>query len=51
MLAENLGMTVAELNTRLTQTEYNKWRAFYAYRNALEQQAAEKAKAEAKVRR
>jgi hypothetical protein len=44
ILAERLGMTVAELNETMTEPEYQSWRAFHVYRNAMEEKALKEAK-------
>lgn len=35
-LAKELGMTVDEMNERLSNQEYLKWRAYYNYKHTLE---------------
>ena len=49
MIAEKLGMTVAELNATMTDGEFHQWRAFLSYRAALTE--AEQKKAQAKAPR
>jgi hypothetical protein len=36
ILAERLGMTVAQMRDAMSNAEYVEWRAFYVYRNAME---------------
>lgn len=36
-LAEQLGMTVQQMNDQLSNDEYLSWRAFYVYRNAMKE--------------
>ncbi len=40
VLAEALGMTVADLRDRMSNDEYLSWRAFYAWRAAQRELAA-----------
>lgn len=35
VLAEKLHMTVEDMQDRMSNVEYNQWRAFYVYRNAM----------------
>lgn len=49
LLAEKLGMTVAELQARMGYDEYVRWRAFWSWRNW--KQNFEQDKAAAKQRR
>jgi hypothetical protein len=44
MVAEKLGMTVAELRERMTPAELAGWNAFFNLRNRHEREAAEKAR-------
>lgn len=37
-------MTVAELGERMSSDEFTRWRAFHAYRHALEEKAAKRSK-------
>ncbi len=44
-LAETLGRTVAELRATMANDEYQEWRAFYTWRNAMAEFEVAKAKA------
>lgn len=44
-------MTVSELGERMTSDEFTAWRAFYAYRAALQKNEAAKAERESKGKR
>ncbi len=44
LLAEALGMTVAEIRDRMSNAEYIEWRAFYTYRAAMRELANKEAK-------
>jgi hypothetical protein len=44
-------MTVDEMRERISNREYNQWRAFDSYRAAMEELALKKAEAKGKVRR
>ena len=47
-LARDLGMTVAELLTRMSSTELTEWIALYRIEHSEREQAAERARAQAK---
>ena len=36
-LAHDLGMTIADLEARMPQAEWVRWRAWYVYRDAMEE--------------
>ena len=42
-LAEALGMTIEQLQQSMGNGEYLQWRAFYVYRNAMEDLAVKEA--------
>ena len=44
MLAEQLGMTVAQMRETLSNQEYLQWRAFYVWRNAQQELEAKTVK-------
>lgn len=44
VLAEMLGMTVLELQERMSQREFIEWKAFVKYRNTMVEFEKEKAK-------
>lgn len=39
VIAERLGMTVAELRATMGADEYHQWRAFHVYRSAMQEKA------------
>lgn len=39
LIAEALGMTVAELNATMGADEFHQWRAFLVYRAAMQEKA------------
>ena len=41
ILAESLHMTVADMHDRMSNQEYAGWRAFYVYRAAMRELAAQ----------
>lgn len=43
VLAERLHCTVEELTARVSNLEYHRWRAFFAYRKAMEELELERA--------
>lgn len=43
ILSEKLGMTVQQMRDTMPNDEYHKWRAFYSYRNAMEELEFKKA--------
>ena len=51
IIANELGRTVGELETRLTITEYLEWIAFFEWKSAQEKKAMDKAKANNSIRR
>lgn len=50
MVAEKLGLTVAELRDRMTPVELLGWQAFFSVRPKLEEEARQKQKAQMRRR-
>jgi hypothetical protein len=44
MLAEALGMTIGEMNERMSAREHTSWRAFWRYRSEMQKLAAQRAR-------
>lgn len=45
ILSEKLGMTVQQMRDTMPNDEYHQWRAFYSYRNAMQDLEEKKAQA------
>jgi len=50
MLAEKLGMTVAELGRRMQWSEFENWKLYYEKKQEINEQEAKDAEREAKMK-